>query len=151
MAGGRNWLLGLVAAAIWLLCFYGQYRPAARGWDAPADEFSAARADAVLKRLLGPERPHPAGTAENAAVQARLLGELRRLAVKADTLHTMSCYAEARLNAVTCATITDIIGEVTPGTGPAVILMAHTIRWRPGPVPATTDRASPPSWKPSGP
>ena len=125
MAGGRNWLLGLVAAAIWLLCFYGQCRPAVQGTDAPAREFSAARADAVLKRLLGPERPHPAGTAENAAVQARLLAELQRLAVKADTLHTMSCYAEARLNAVTCATITDVIGEVAPGTGPAVILMAH--------------------------
>ena len=54
------------------------------------------------------------------------MANIRRLAVKADTLHTMSCYAEARLNAVTCATITDIIGEVTPGTGPAVILMAHT-------------------------
>jgi hypothetical protein len=126
MAGGRNWLLGLAAAAIWILSFYGQYRPTTRGPDAPAREFSAMRADAALKRLLGPERPHPAGTAENAAVQARLMSELQRLAVKADTLQTMSCYSEPRLNAVTCATVTDIIGEVVPGPGPAVILMAHT-------------------------
>jgi len=126
MTSTRNWLWGLVAVAIWLLCFYGQYRPAALGPGAPAREFSAARADAVLARLLGQEIPHPAGSPENAAVHARLLGELRQLGVKADTLHTMSCYAETRVSAVTCATITDIIGEIVPGTGPAIVLMAHT-------------------------
>ncbi len=122
----HNWLLGLVAVAIWLLCFYGQYRPTALGLDAPERAFSAARADAVLARLLGPERPHPTGSPENAALHVRLLDELRRLGVKADSLHTMSCYAETRASATTCATITDIIGEVAPGTGPAIVLMAHT-------------------------
>lgn len=126
MTSTRNWLWGLVAVAIWLLCFYGQYRPTALGLDAPAREFAASRADAVLSRLLGPEIPHPAGSAENAALHARLLSELRRLGVKADTLHTMSCHTEARFDAVTCATITDIIGEVVPGARPAIVLMAHT-------------------------
>ena len=126
MAFVRNWLLGLAAVAIWLLCFYGQYRPAAAGLGAPAREFSAARADAVLARLLGPERPHPAGSAENAAVHARLLMELHRLGVGIDTLHTMSCYAEVRLSAITCATVNDFIGRVASGTGPAIVLMAHT-------------------------
>src|ERR1700744_3888216 len=126
MTSTRNWLWGLVAVAIWLLCFYDQYRPVALGPDGPAREFPATRADSVLARLLGPEIPHPAGSAENVAVHARLLGELQRLGVKADTLHTMSCYTEARWGAVTCATITDIIGEVIPGTGPAIVLMAHT-------------------------
>jgi hypothetical protein len=126
LAFARNWLLGLAAVAIWLLCFYGQYRPAVAGGGAPAHEFSAARADAVLARLLGPERPHPAGSAENAVLHTRLLVELQRLGVKTDTLHTMSCYAEVRLSAITCATVTDIIGRVAHGTGPAIVLMAHT-------------------------
>src|ERR1700753_186609 len=126
MASTRNWLWGLVAVAIWLLCFNDQYRPTALGLDAPTREFSAGRADTVLGRLLGPEIPHPAGSAENAALHARLIGELQRLNVKTDTLRTMSCYAETRLSAVTCATVTDIIGEIVPGTGPAIVLMAHT-------------------------
>jgi len=121
----RNWLIGFVAVAIWLLCFYGQYRPAALGPDAPLTQFSAARADATLARLLGPERPHPAGTVENAAVHQRLLEEFARLGVKTDSLPAMSCYGEERWRAVTCASITDIIGEVAPGTGPAIVLMAH--------------------------
>lgn len=121
----RNWWIGLVAVAIWLLCFYGQYRPQALDINAPATEFSAARADQVLARILGPERPHPAGSAENTAIHARVAAEFARLGVKTDTLSTMSCYGEARWRAVTCAHITDIIGEVAPGSGPAIILMAH--------------------------
>jgi hypothetical protein len=121
----RNWLIGFVAVAIWLLCFYGQYRPAALGPGAPQTQFSAARADAALARLLGPERPHPAGTVENAAVHQRLLEEFARLGVKTDSLPAMSCYGEERFRAVTCASIADIIGEVAPGSGPAIVLMAH--------------------------
>ena len=64
----RNWLIGFIAVLIWLLCFYGQYRPASVGAAAPPDQFSAGRADQVLARLLGPERPHPAGSAENAEI-----------------------------------------------------------------------------------
>ncbi|HWF63112.1 MAG TPA: M20/M25/M40 family metallo-hydrolase, partial [Rhizomicrobium sp.] len=121
----RNWGAGFVAAAIWLLCFYGQSRPPALGADAPAAQFSAARADSVLARILGPERPHPAGSPENAAVHARVEAEFARLGVKTDTLAAMSCYGEARFRATSCAQITDIIGEVAPGSGPAIILMAH--------------------------
>jgi hypothetical protein len=121
----RNWLIGLVAVAIWLLCFYGQYRPKALGPEAPLTQFSAGRAEQVLADILGPERPHPAGSAENAAVHARVLGQLDRLKVKTDTLSTMSCYGEVRWRAVTCAHISDIIGEVVSGPGPAIVLMAH--------------------------
>jgi Peptidase family M28 len=121
----RNWLIGAAAVTVWLLCFYGQYRPGALGPDAPQTQFSAARADEVLARLLGPERPHPAGSAENEAVHDRLMAELRLLKVKTDKLSAMSCYAETRADAVTCAKVTDLIGEVAPGEGPAIILMAH--------------------------
>jgi Peptidase family M28 len=125
MAFWRNWLIGAAAVVVWLLCYYGQYRPAALGPDAAPTKFSAARADQTLARLLGPERPHPAGSAENAAIHDRLMAALRRLKVKTDTLSTMSCYSEIRANALTCARVTDLIGEVAPGEGPAIILMAH--------------------------
>jgi hypothetical protein len=95
------------------------------GADAARTQFSAARADSVLARILGPERPHPAGSPENAAVHARVQAEFARLGVKTDALSTMSCYGEARFQATTCAHITDIIGEVAPGSGPAIVLMAH--------------------------
>ena len=122
----RNGFFGLLAVLVWLLCFYGQYRPQPLGLDAPQGEFSAARADVYLARLLGPEKPHPVGSPEDEAVHQRLLGELRGLDVKAGTLHTMGCFGEKRWNTVECATVTDIIGEVAPGEGPAIILMAHT-------------------------
>ncbi|HEX4370973.1 MAG TPA: M28 family peptidase [Rhizomicrobium sp.] len=121
----RNWFVGFIALAIWLLCFYGQYRPEALNANAPAREFSAGRANAVLARLLGPERPHPTGSPEDAAVHARIQAEFARLGVQTDTLSTMSCYGEARWRATTCAQISDIIGEVAPGAGPAIVLMAH--------------------------
>src|SRR5262249_40530657 len=107
----RNLLWAAVAAAIWLLCFDGQYRPAPLGLEARATEFSAARADAVLARLLGPEKPHPVGSAEALAVRMRLLAELKTLGVNATTLHRMGCFGEARFSTVECATITDVIAE----------------------------------------
>ena len=45
---GRIWLLAGLVTAIWLLSIHGQARPDAFGLDAPAAQFSAARADAVL-------------------------------------------------------------------------------------------------------
>ena len=58
----RTWGIALLAAAIWLLTVYGQSRPAPLGPGAPATQFSAARADAALGRLLGDQRPHPVGS-----------------------------------------------------------------------------------------
>jgi hypothetical protein len=96
--------------------------------NAPSTEFSAMRAEAVLARLLGPQKPHPAGSAENAAVHARLLVELARLGVTAHTLTGMSCLG--RTGVIVCATVSDVIADVIPGpqTGDkrkAILLMAH--------------------------
>lgn len=93
--------------------------------NAPLTEFSAARADKALARILGPERPHPAGSAEDAAVHSRIEAEFARLGVRTQTLSGMSCYGEVRWRATSCAQVTDIIGEVSPGSGPAIVLMAH--------------------------
>jgi hypothetical protein len=119
-----------LAVGIWLLGAYGASRPAALGVDAPAVQFSAARASAALGRMLGPELPHPVGSPQNAQVQARLLKELDAMGVQARTVRQMSCYSEMRWGAVECATVSNIIAGVTPGQknledGKVVLLMAH--------------------------
>jgi len=121
----RNWFWALVVLAIWALAIWGRGGPAPLPADAPAQVFSAARAEIALAQLLGPERPHPAGSAENEAVHARLLAALAALGVKSTTLNTMSCYGEQRWGAIICGQIGDVIAEVRPGQGKAIVLMAH--------------------------
>ncbi|HEX3755012.1 MAG TPA: M20/M25/M40 family metallo-hydrolase [Rhizomicrobium sp.] len=125
MAVWRTWLLALLAVAVWFLSVYAQTPPAPRGADAPATQFSALRAQRLLARLQGPAKPHPAGTPENAAVHDRLQRELAALGVKTTALSRMSCYYGARWSAIECARITDIIAQVAPGRGKAIVMMAH--------------------------
>ncbi|HEY4274615.1 MAG TPA: M20/M25/M40 family metallo-hydrolase [Rhizomicrobium sp.] len=121
----RNGLLALVAVAIWLLAVQAQNGPSALGSDAPQNQFSATRAMATLTRLQGPQRPHPAGSAENAAVHDRLRHELAALDVPVTSLRTRACYGELRWSAIECADIEDLIAEAIPGQGKAIVLMAH--------------------------
>ncbi len=125
MAVLRTWGLALAAVAVWFLSVYAQTPPGALGTDAPATQFSATRAMAALARLQGPARPHPAGTDENRAIHARLEKELAALGVKVRHLTDASCYGGARWSAIACAEIDDLIGEVVPGQGRAIVLMAH--------------------------
>ncbi|HEX4026481.1 MAG TPA: M20/M25/M40 family metallo-hydrolase [Rhizomicrobium sp.] len=122
----RIWGLAALAAGIWLLSVYGQSMPRALGLDASATVFSQARADAALGRVLGPERPHPVGSLEAAAVRGRILKELAGMGVAARQDSRMSCVSEARWHQVNCATITNIIADVLPGAGKPVLLMAHS-------------------------
>ena len=122
---GRIWGLAALVAGIWLLSVYGQSRPVPLGLDAPASEFSAARADAVLGRLLGDQAPRPAGSPQNAALRARLLKELADLGVSARTQTGMSCADESRRGFIPCATVSNIIADVLPGSGKRIVLMAH--------------------------
>lgn len=117
-------LAGL-AVGIWLLAAYGTSRPTALGPDAPAPQFSAARADAVLGRLLDGQHPHPAGSAENARMHDRILKELAALGVPARTESRMSCYGEPRFGALSCGTVNNIIADVSEGPGKNIVLMAH--------------------------
>lgn len=123
---GRIWGLAALVAGIWLLSAYGQSMPRALGMDAPATVFSQGRADAALSRVLGPQQPHPVGSPEAAAVRGRILKELAAMGVPAREKTQMSCVSEARWHQVSCATVTNIIAYVLPGTGKAVLLMAHS-------------------------
>lgn len=117
--------LAALVAGIWLLSAMNPWRPQALLADAPAREFSAGRADKLLAKILGPERPHPAGSAEAEAVRGRILSELAAMGIPAQTQSGMSCRAERRWGALACATVTNIIADVVPGAGKAVVLMAH--------------------------
>jgi hypothetical protein len=117
--------LAALAAGIWLLSAHGQSRPQGLRLDAPAAQFSAARADAVLGRILDQQRPHPAGSVENQAVRTRILKELAALGVPARVQSRMSCYGEGRWGAISCGTVNNIIASVAPGEGKEIVLMAH--------------------------
>src|SRR5690242_8566963 len=101
----RIWTLAALCLALWLLAAYGQYRPQPAPADAPAGTFSAVRAGAALAKVLGAQKPHPAGSAENNAVRTRLLDVLAAMGVSAQTQTGMSCFGEARWNFVSCGTV----------------------------------------------
>ena len=117
--------MAALAIGIWLLAAYGTSRPVALGPDAPAIQFSAARADAVLGRLLGDQHPRPAGSAEDAATRERIVKELAALDVPGRTVTQMSCVNEGRYAVLACGTVTNIVAQVSEGPGKQVVLMAH--------------------------
>lgn len=121
----RVGILALIAVAFWFLArdAYRNTEPVPAS--APAIRFSAMRADATLARILGPEKPHPAATQENAAVRARIIAEFAKIGVKATTYRGFGCNANRHFALVACATVMDIIAEVQPGEGKAVVLLAH--------------------------
>lgn len=124
-AGGRVVALCAIAVGLWFLAKYDYAQPKILSAQAPSREFSAGRAEQALARILGPELPHPASSNENAAVRARILSEFERIGVKAQTYTAFACNAWRGFRTVPCATVTDIIADVLPGDGPAVVLLAH--------------------------
>lgn len=117
--------LAVLAVAIWFLCRYAGEPHSVRGLETAATEFSAVRANNTLARILGPERPHPAGTEENARVRARIVKEFASLGVEAKPYRAMGCNYGNRYGAIECATVTDLIAEVKKGEGKAIVLLAH--------------------------
>jgi hypothetical protein len=130
MGTARIWFLGLLAVGFWLLSVYGS-GPSPLPADAPATAFSAARADATLARLLGPEVPHPSGSHAAAAFRARLEAELNRLGIPYEERTLDSCYGRDHWHF--CGTVTNLRALAIPGTGREVLLMAHTDSVRTGP------------------
>jgi len=117
-------LFGL-ASLFWFVQVDWVLRPVVQGTRAPARVFSAGRAEDVLARILGPERPHPVSTDENAAVRGRILSELAALGIPATVYHGFGCNDVRTFGVITCASVNDILGDVKPGEGKAIVLMAH--------------------------
>ncbi|MEZ5966984.1 MAG: M28 family peptidase [Planctomycetota bacterium] len=96
------------------------YRPPApRDAGAPLDEFSAARAEGVLARILGDQSPHPLGTEANDAVRARVLAELTDLGL-APTVQTALVSHRGAV-----ARVHNILARIEGPAQGAVLLAAH--------------------------
>ncbi|MCY2961543.1 MAG: M20/M25/M40 family metallo-hydrolase [Planctomycetota bacterium] len=117
--------LASIAIAAFGLAGFAAYRasvpPDPRPMDADPSSFSAARARATLTRILGDEAPHPVGSANHAAVMARLLGELRAIGVEP----TVQDALVAGRNGVVTR-VRNVVATV-PGRlgGPAIALATH--------------------------
>ena len=95
--------------------------PAPLAAGAPPGTFSAARADAVLRRLLDGVGPHPVGSPADAEVRARLVLELRRLGLEAELQPGFACSAYG-----TCAEVVNVLAVVAGARpGRAVALVSH--------------------------
>jgi hypothetical protein len=90
-----------------------------------AGGFDTARATARLQRILGDERPHPADTAANDAVRARLVAELRALGLSPTVTDDFICNGSEQVRAVSCARVRNVLATMGPATGKHVLMVAH--------------------------
>ncbi|MGH8231104.1 MAG: hypothetical protein ACRESY_04710, partial [Steroidobacteraceae bacterium] len=72
-------LAGLLIGAAWLLALLGYRAAAPLPMDAPATQFSAARALLQLQTLVADDVPHPIGSVAAERSRARILAALRAL------------------------------------------------------------------------
>jgi len=112
-------LLGLMAAKSWLVEV-----PPLRAHSA-AGQFDAARAKARLAYILGDQRPHPADTAADDQVQARIVALLEGMGLKPIVRDQLACNELYKARGVSCARVRNLIAVLGPATGKAVLLNAH--------------------------
>src|SRR5690348_15946681 len=117
--------LTLVAVAIWFLGTTFEGLPKPRGLDAPPTEFSAARAYATLGRILREQVPHPVSSVANQDVRDRVRAEFTTLGIKTDLYRASGCNGRPAYAFFACGTVEDIVAQVAPGQGKAIVLLAH--------------------------
>jgi hypothetical protein len=120
-AGGPALLLLLVGLGF--VAIRANEPPYAAGGDAPAAEFSAARAMADLRVIAA--RPHPVASADEARVRDYLVNRLGELGAS-PAVETATASGAGRTGPRTFAVIHNIIGRIrgTASTG-ALMLVAH--------------------------
>lgn len=119
---GSRWAW-ISTAALLVLVVLTPWRyspPAPLPRTAPAGQFSALRAQDILRRLVGDGVPHPIGSPGNAAMRARVLHELDSLGLAHELQSGTVCH-----DGDGCGFVTNIIAPVGGGTGAAVLLVAH--------------------------
>src|SRR3954470_15824369 len=111
--------LALLALALLLALQGGP--PPAQPASAPATEFSAGRAQAVLRDLLGDGAPHPVGSPAAARVRERILAQLRSVGFTPEVQEGIGCSPNG-----TCARVSNVLARL-PGRerGKSVLLLAH--------------------------
>ncbi|HET9620895.1 MAG TPA: M28 family peptidase, partial [Kofleriaceae bacterium] len=116
----RPLLVLVVLAALIGLASHQLANPAPAPADAPADQFSAARAIATLRATFV-DAPHPIATPAHDAVRDRIVAALRALDYDVHVEHVFACNAGA-----SCGAVDNVIARV-PGAPPgkAVLVAAH--------------------------
>ena len=114
------WSLFLIALVFTLVCI--RYRPPSpKRADAPAADFSAARARQYLQGLVGDGTPHPIGSAANEQVRSRILSELLKMGYAPEVQRDTAC---SRFGA--CGEVKNVLARLLGSEpGPAVLLAAH--------------------------
>jgi peptidase M28-like protein len=118
---GWGFPLALALLALVLLLVVSALRPPRpRPESAPPAEFSAARAERVLRDLVGDGAPHPIGSAANARVRDRVLATLTGLGYAPEVQTGFAC------NSSTCGRVENVLARL-PGSAPgrAVLLASH--------------------------
>jgi hypothetical protein len=88
-------------------------------------EFDANRAKARLAVILGDQRPHPADSAADDAVRARLVAQLQQMGLKPIVRDQFACNDFQKARLVACARVRNVIAILWPSTGKALLLSAH--------------------------
>ena len=119
----RGLLIAAGGIALLLAATLLAYRtPAALGPDAPPAVFSASRAQAILKDLVGDDVPHPMGSAANSKVRELVVKRLTALGYTVELQTGLACSTFS-----TCGNPTNIIatygGDIAGSD--AVLLAAH--------------------------
>ena len=123
LKSNRGLILAAAGIAALLAATLAAYRtPAPLGSDAPATEFSASRARAVLQELVGSGVPHPIGSPANATVRDLIVKRLAALGYTPTLQSGLVCNDWG-----TCGTPTNIVATLggVPAGGDAVLLSAH--------------------------
>jgi Peptidase family M28 len=119
----RILLAVLILAAILALSLEGLQPPSAKPANAPADQFSAARALDTLHSILGKDQPHPVGTPADDAVRDRIVAELTKLGYQPQIQTAFVCGDFG-----TCASVNNVLARLDgtdTASSDAVLLAAH--------------------------
>lgn len=111
-------LLGIVLVAVLAREVQG---PAPKSTDAPAAEFSAGRAQPVLRSVIG-DIPHPTGSAEHERVRDRVISRFRDLGYTVSLQRRFACNHHFE-----CASVQNVLATrpFDDATKKAVVLAAH--------------------------
>ena len=111
----------IIAIAI-ALGLYGLKPPAAAGLDAPATEFSAARAMKHLEAIA--KTPRPVGSAEHAAAREYIIAELRALGLEPEVQEALA--VGRRPGQANVATVRNVIAVLKgQSSSKSVLLASH--------------------------
>jgi hypothetical protein len=104
-----------------LLAIWRAQGPSPKPAGAPANEFSSARAMAVLRELLAEQVPHTVATPANARVRDRIVARFRDFGYDVSVQRRFACNATPA-----CGMVENIVARKAGGTpAPLVVLVAH--------------------------